>query len=385
MADHFLRRPGLLALAILAGVGLWLLTGLGREPADGHEEKVVEKSLRRVQVTPMQAQEKELMVVLYGHTEAHQQVGLVAETEGHVTQIEAPDGSLLKKGDVILRIDERDRRARLSEAQARLKEATTAFEAAKKLKASEYRSQTAFEQAEARLEEARADLIQAQFEIDKTAVRAPFDGRLEQVHVERGSLVGAGFGPGSAVVATYVMLDPLLAVGDLTEQDHARVRSGAEAFVELIDGRRVEGKVTFVGTVAKPETRTFRVEVEIPNPDHELAAGMTASIHIPYRRVKAYQVPSSVLGLSSEEKLGVKTVDEHNQVQFHPVEIVEDAEGGIWITGLPPQIRLITLGHPFVNEGEEVIPVLPQNKGEQTPVPAPSASSQPAASDARAD
>ena len=102
----------------------------------------------------------------------------------------------------------------------------------------------------------------------------------------------------------------------------------------------------------------FDIEAEIPNPNNEIAAGMTAQLHVPTQTVLTHQLPTSLLSLDDAGILGIKAVDEENRVVFHPAEFVRSMSESVWLQGLPKNLRLITVGQGFVQNGELVEPVV---------------------------
>jgi multidrug efflux system membrane fusion protein len=103
-------------------------------------------------------------------------------------------------------------------------------------------------------------------------------------------------------------------------------------------------------------TRTFAVELEVPNPDGTLPAGVTAEIQITGGTAMAHKISPSLLSLETDGTIGVKTLDDQDQVVFHPVEIARSQTDGIWVTGLPETARIITVGQGYVLAGQMVEP-----------------------------
>ena len=120
---------------------------------------------------------------------------------------------------------------------------------------------------------------------------------------------------GSEIV-TVVDLDPIEIIGFLTEKQLAGVEQGATAKIALLDKTNIEGDVTFIASVADEQTRTFRIEISVPNADHEIKEGLTAKITIPLKEVKAYKISPSILSLADNGSVGVKIVDNQNIVRF---------------------------------------------------------------------
>ena len=178
---------------------------------------------------------------------------------------------------------------------------------------------------------------------------------LDRRPVEVGHLVEVGDG-----VATLLELDPLLVVGDVAEVDTRGLRVGMPGEAELVTGERVAGRVRYVAHEADAATRTFRLELEVPNPGHRLPAGTSAVIRLPLEPVPAHEVSSAALVLNDAGALGVQTVDDAGVVRFHAASIARAGPDSVWLTGLPERLRLITVGQGFVRPGQKVVPVTDQ-------------------------
>jgi multidrug efflux system membrane fusion protein len=94
--------------------------------------------------------------------------------------------------------------------------------------------------------------------------------------------------------------------------------------------------------------------MELPNPDGRLPSGVTAELSLPVGEVMAQRVSPALLTLDDDGKLGLKVVDENGNARFVPTEIVKTAPDGVWLTGLPSDATIITVGQGFVRDGEPV-------------------------------
>ncbi|MHA6346465.1 efflux RND transporter periplasmic adaptor subunit, partial [Roseivivax sp. CAU 1761] len=209
---------------------------------------------------------------------------------------------------------------------------------------------------EARISSAEAAVARARDEIEKLTLRAPFAGVLESDTAELGTLMQSG-GMGGAACATILALDPIRLVGFVPETMLHRVATGAEARAELAEGGEVAGQVVFVSRRADTVTRTFRVEIEAPNPDLAIRAGQTAEISIAAPGALAHLLPQSTLTLDDAGRLGLRAVAEDGSARFHAVEILRDTVDGVWLTGLPETLDVITVGQEYVTDGVSVEPV----------------------------
>jgi len=180
-------------------------------------------------------------------------------------------------------------------------------------------------------------------------VNAPFDGYLETFSVKEGDYLNTG-----AVCATIIDPDPMRLIGEVSEKEINFVKVGAKAGAELISGKKVEGVVSFVSTSANKGTRSFRVEIDVKNSDRSIRDGVSAQIEIDGDTILAHRISPSILMLGEAGELGIRTVNEENQVEFKKIEILEDSMEGIWISGLPRNIRIITIGQEYVFQGQIV-------------------------------
>lgn len=329
---------------------------------------IQEKAVMRVQVRHSVAESRTNALVLTGQSEASRQATLRAETSARVVAVEAGEGAAVKEGDVILRLAMDDREAALGEAQTLVKQRQIEYRAASKLSTKGYQTQTRLAETKTNLQAAIARLRAVELDIERTVIRAPFDGVIQTRLVEVGDYLGIG-----DPLALIIDLDPLIAVARVSEREIGGVEVGGEGKVRLVTGDTVDGKVRYVSSVASEGTRTFRVELEIENGANRLAAGLTAEIRLPIEAVPAHLITPAVLTLDDAGVIGVKTVDTGNIVRFHPVQLVSDGPDGVWLSGLPAETTIITVGQEFVLPGQEVVPV-PEDNAAPLDIPPGSAS-----------
>jgi multidrug efflux system membrane fusion protein len=269
--------------------------------------------------------------------------------------IEAERAEPLAAGAAIVRLDLRDRQARLEQARASVAQHQVAYEGQMELKAQGYVSDTQIAETLAKLESARAELVRAELDLDHMVIRAPFRGVIQERNVEQGDYVRAG-----DPVATFVDNTRLIVTGSIAEQDAKYVAINQKANAQLVTGQKARGSLRYVAPVADEATRTFTLELEIPNDDGMLPAGVTAEMQIPAGELQAHKVSPALLSLATDGQVGVKTVDEMNRVVFTPVEIARSEPDGVWITGLPNSANIITVGQGYVSAGQAVDPVFVQ-------------------------
>jgi multidrug efflux pump subunit AcrA (membrane-fusion protein) len=184
-------------------------------------------------------------------------------------------------------------------------------------------------------------------ELNRTEVKAPFSGYLEQI-VKPGNYLERG-----QVCATIIQLNPITFMAEVPEFKINKVKNDQVVVLKLVTGEEVEGKLTFVSKSASPTTRTFKVESQVKNPGGFIRDGLTADMTIKIDKVLAHKISPSILLLSDEGKLGIRSVKE-NLVEFNEIIILEDSADGVWIVGIPEVIEIIIQGQGFVENGQKV-------------------------------
>ncbi|MEM1129891.1 MAG: efflux RND transporter periplasmic adaptor subunit [Pseudomonadota bacterium] len=288
-------------------------------------------------------------VVLRGQTEAARIVEVQAQADGLVISEPLRKGAQVSAGQLLCQIEEGTRPAQLAQAEAQLEEAKLSQNAAARLAEGGYTSETARAAADAALEAAQASVAAAKIQINRLNLYAPFGGLLETDTAEIGSLMQAG-----ALCATIVDLNPIKIVAYLPETAVGKVKVGAAATANLSSGEDVEGTVTFVSRSADPNTRTFQVDITVPNPDLSIRDGLSANISIAVDGEESHNIPPSALTLDDNGTMGLKLVDQDDRVMFAPVRILRDTPDGALVSGLPEEARIIVVGQEYVNDGVPV-------------------------------
>jgi membrane fusion protein, multidrug efflux system len=349
--DPGASRSRWVAAAVLVALAAWMGSGFlfpAQEEAPDEAERATE--LPAVAIRSSTAEIVQQFLRAEGQAEPVRSTVVPAQAAGEVTEVGVRRGADVEVGDIIARIGSPERQAALDQAQAELDRARREFENARTLLDRGVGTVDRLAQTRSTEAAAEAQLAAAQDALDDLVVRAPFAGRVETLDVEEGEFVQAG-----ARVAQLVDLDPVRVLIRIPQQAVAQVAEGQRAEVTFITGQTREGEVGFVGAAADPETRTFEAEVEVPNDDRAIPAGISAQVRLPTGEARAHFVSPAVLSLDVSGTLGVKTVTEAGLVEFHPVEIVRAQTDGVWIAGLPDTARIITVGQGFVNAGEEVL------------------------------
>lgn len=355
-----MRIISILTAALVAGA-LWLLildrdrldrwTGRDATPAAQEADAAPAAApdptaAQSVVVRSIPAQPLQSGVLLRGRTEAARSVEVRAETGGRVISDPLPRGTQVEAGTVLCRLDPGTRPATLAEAEARLAEAELAARNADVLSESGNAAQTRRLSAQTALAAARSAVAAVQADLARTTLAAPFAGVLEDDSAETGTLLQPG-----GLCARVLALDPLRLVGFAAERDVARIAPGAQAGGRLADGKVLAGTVSFVARSADAATRTYRVEISVPNPDGAIRDGQTAELLVATPGEPAHLVPASALTLDDAGHIGVRLAGAGDRAVFARVTVLRDSADGIWVSGLPDPARVIVRGQDFVTDG----------------------------------
>lgn len=349
----------LLATVIALGAAGWIISGqfadrpataASAEPATAGPSATPQAP--RVRVIESVARGYVAVARASGQTEARRMVEIRAETAGRVASVGAPKGTLMNADDLIVQLDEADRRAQLARATAAVEFRQIEHSAARQLAAKGYQAETKRAEALAELEEARAERARIQVDLDRTRIVAPFKAVLDRRPMEIGDYLKEG-----DTVATLIELDPMRAVANVPESEAPALVEGMQATVRLSSGAEVPAIVTYTAAAADSATRTFRIEAEFANPEGRIGQGMTAELQIPLPAQHAHHVSPAVFLLDGQGKIGVMIVDDGAVARFRRIAVLGSDSDGAWVAGLPDRTRIINVGQLLVSDGQAVTPI----------------------------
>ncbi len=351
-ADRGAARSTWIALALVIAIVGWMGSGFVL-PSDDETATFTREDPAplAVAVTTSLAEEVTQFYRAEGQALADRDTGLVAETSGDIAEVLVRRGQDVAAGDVIARFDPAANQAEVNRAAQDLATAQREFDNASALLDRGVATNDRVTQARAALAAAQAQVIEVQQDTNALEITAPFGGRIETLDLDVGEYVSAG-----TQVARLVDITPLTVEIQVPQQSLTLLEVGQPASVEFITGEKREGIVTFVGSAAAAETRTFLAEIEVDNADGAIPSGISAQVVIPTGTVTAHFLPPSIVSLNTQGDLGIKTVDSDATVAFFPIEVVDAQIDGVWVTGLPDSVDVITVGQGFVSEGEVAAP-----------------------------
>lgn len=350
------------AFVVLAVSAAWVLTGefssigsaapetSGETPqAEKPAAAEAAKVLRTVAVMQPNFIEHNRIIRISGVTAPDKRTTLATRSAGILGELKVEKGDKIQAGDVVLVLDGAEKQSMVDTARAVLDQRQKEADNIERLVKNGISPSTQSDSARSALASARSQLESAQADIDRLTVVAPFSGVIDQVMVEEGSWL-----PSGEAVAVLLQLDPVVALGEVSEREIVHVNVGRQADVRLISGEIVSGSVRHVSLEATPGTRTFPIEVAITNPDNMVPAGMTAEIMIQSEAVTAVKLPRSVVTLDAAGNLGLRILKADNTVGFVPIDLIDDSPEGLVLSGVPLDAKIIVAGQDLVSDGETV-------------------------------
>ncbi|NHB76075.1 efflux RND transporter periplasmic adaptor subunit [Rhodobacter calidifons] len=349
------------ALCVTVAAGAWIATGEfssvgSAQTAEGKESPTpvsatAEKAplVRTVSAVVPGFVDHARAIRLSGVTQADKRVDLAARTEGIIASLAMAKGGSVEAGAVVMELEGPETVAQEKIAEIALAQKERDLEVAQRLFDSGSTTESALTNARSARDAAAAELARAQAAADRLRLKAPFAGIVDSLSVEPGEWVQTG-----APVATILSLDPIVVRAEVSEVDLGAVVVGSTARVRLVNGAEMDGTVRLVAREASAQTRTFPVEIALPNPGLALSAGMTAEVSLFAPPVRAVVVPRSVITLSDKGEIGLRVVGQDNRARFAAIQIIDDTPEGLVVTGVQEGVRIITAGQDLVRDGDKV-------------------------------
>ena len=240
-------------------------------------------------------------------SEAYRKIEVKSEVTSKIKKILKKKGSFVDKGQIVIKLEE--------------------FDSYKKL----------FEN----------DLI-SKNEFNKIALMAPFNGIILDGHKIEGELVT----PGSSVYE-IIDLSKIKIVGYLNENEIKGINIKNKVEVSILD-KIIEGTIDYISPIADYNTKTFEISVIFDNLDLSIRDGLSAELKIYKEKIKVHQISPSVLSLGDDGDIGIKVLNQNNEVIFKEIVIIEDTSDYMLISGLEDKENIITIGQQYVSSGDKV-------------------------------
>ena len=381
------------ALAIAA-----IFAGCGKAP-----QQMMAPPPPQVTVAPVEQQELVEWEELTGRTAAVDFVEVRPRVSGHVEKVLFESGQLVRKGDVLFKIDSRWHKADYDRREAELAMARVRFEQAEReakrnaqLLAGKALSKEEADARDTRFSEARAGMLVAEaardtakLDLEHTDIRAPIDGRVSRAIVTPGNYISGNAGT-ATLLTTIVSVDPIYVYADMDENALLRYNGLSQSGKQAKNG---DGKVPVELQLADEEGFSHHGYVEsldnrldaqsgsivlrtlFPNPSGRIVPGLFARIRLPSSaKAPLLLVDEAAIGTDQAQKF-VLTLTSTNTTTYRPVKIGSVVNGKRVVReGLQPGERVVlNLVEARVRPGMEVVPQSPVEKSNVASLPPPAA------------
>lgn len=359
-----LRKRHLLLLALLVALAaVAALKAYGRATPEPATQTPAPAATLTVSVEKVVAQTVTSSVSATGTVAAWQEATIGAEESGlRLTEVLVAEGDHVKAGDVVARLDDSllkaqlaEQKAAVAQAQATLDSALSAAARADRLLASNAVSAetaedkaTAVKTGKASVDQAEAAAQRLQAQLDRTTIRAPFDGIVSSKPAVAGSIVQAG------TELMKIVRDGRLEVGVLVpEKDLAAISAGQPANIVDASGRAFSGNISSIAETVNSTTRLATVYVTVGE-GSGLKPGMFARVTIETASSRQLTIAETAL-VWHDGKPAVFVVDDQGKVGAHPVATGTRQNGRVAIeSGLSESDRVVVAGAGFLNDGNLV-------------------------------
>lgn len=263
-------------------------------------------------ITTFKAQTKEFnhVLELQGSVTTKNLMVLKPEYNGILTNVYVKKGQKVSQGQILGKIDDGGLSQQLAQQQIQTNLAQTTFERQKRLWDQKIGSEIQFLQAKSTYEGQAEAVNQLQQQIEKTIIKAPFSGTIDDVITEQGNVVAAG----QTQLMRIVNLENMYIETEVPERYVNSITAGKRVEVNFpVLGKTIEAKVRQTSSVINASNRTFKAEIDIPNKDQSIKPNLTARLKInDYTNENALLIPQSIISENAEGEQYVYVVKDKN-------------------------------------------------------------------------
>ena len=318
-----------------------------------------EEKLPLVTTFAAKAEKFEHYLELQGDVKTKQNVLVYPEMAGSLKRVYVKEGQRVNKGQLLASIDDGGMGSQVSQLKTQAELAKTTFERQKRLWEQKIGSELQFLQAKSNYEGAESMVQQAESQLGKSTITAPFSGIIDDVIKDQGTVVAPG--PGSEVFRIVNLSDMYITV-DVPETYLGNVAKGKEALVYFpVLGDSTKTKIRETGNFINPTNRSFSVEIPVPNKDGKIKPNLTAKVSLnDYTSEEAILIPSSIISENAEgeqyiyiaeapnadnEAIAKKSIITTGKTQGGQIEV---------LTGIDNGSHVIQEGARTVKDGQKV-------------------------------
>ena len=332
-------------------MGRYLAEEQGRLAQAKSSAMKIEVPAIRVITLSLEPKQLEDKISLPGEVKAYEDLHVKAEVKGQVIALQVEEGQIVKKGQILVRLDDRDYRSRLARVEANYKLAQLDRARVATLAKKNFTAKSKLDEASARFKEFDAQLKEAKLALDRTAIVAPIGGRLNELMAKQGDFLDV-----NQEVAQILQIDKVKITVGVPESDVAAVLGlkKANVVIEALGNRRVVGKKIFLARQPRSLAHLYDLELMVDNPDGKVLPGMFAQVElIKAIYPQALSVPLYAIIIKGDDRFVY--IEKEGKAYQKPVDLGILTEWQVQIkSGLNPEDRVIVVGHRFLDNGQPV-------------------------------
>jgi len=310
-----------------------------------------------VETTTLQPTDFASYLRLVGTVEAANDVRLSAEANGQILRYAVKEGSTVKQGELIAKIDDSQLKKNQARLEAQTKQAKEMYQRQKRLwEQDSIGSEIDYLNAKYQYQQSKAALEAINVQISKTNVRAPFNATVEDIIADAGETVNPGVPIVRLIASNYIKVT---AGVPARYADVVSVGDSAQIWFDTQSSDTLHGSIMFVGNAIDQQARTFRIEIAMPNHDRQYKIGMIANLKLRTIRRPQSMVISKEFIYKDNDQYVVYVVGKDSE--GHPVAKQQTIKLGpsyannvVVAEGLQPTDRMITVGSSYLNDGTRI-------------------------------
>jgi membrane fusion protein (multidrug efflux system) len=247
---------------------------------------------------------------LQGNVQTKQNLVIYPEIPGILQRVYVKEGQRVSKGQLLASIDDGGMEQQVAQLQIQADLAKTTFERQERLWDKKIGSEIQYLQAKSSYEAQQKAVSQLKSQLEKSSVRAPFSGVIDDVISEQGSVVS----PGQSQLMRIVNLRDMYIETDVPESYISSVSKNKDVLVEFpVLGKTMNAKIRQTGNFINPANRTFKIEIAVPNKDRAIKPNLTAKLKInDYTNENAILIPQDIISENANGEQYIYVVKDKN-------------------------------------------------------------------------
>lgn len=294
-----------------------------------------------------------------GTVEAIEEITVVTEIDGSVVSLPFKEGSYIKKGSLIAKLDDSQLLAEVNRTQALYNQNKSSYKRIKTIVEQNVGTKQSLDDALASLKVAEANLDLAKARLNKTKIIAPFSGIVGARKVSVGTFLRTG-----QAITELANFDQIRISFAVPERFLSKLKSNAEVTVysTVYPDYKIKGNIIAIEPVLDPDTRNVQVVARVKNPDRKFRPGMSANVSVVLsERPEAITIPNEAVFANGNQSF-VYVIKKDSSVGLVPVTLGSQTADVVEVlNGLKQGMQVVQAGHQKLFEGAKVMPIMSQN------------------------